>query len=65
MTIWQFVTRSMISTLLLSALLPLAAANATPATDSFWGHRIGLQVDVAYGENRPKFWISTYMATHR
>lgn len=51
MTIWQFVSRRMINALFLSALFPLAAANAAPATDTFWGHRIGLQVDVAYGEN--------------
>lgn len=51
MMIWQFVTRSMINALLLTTLLPLATTNAAPATDSFWGHRINLQVDVAYGEN--------------
>ena len=51
MTIRQFVNRSIIRTLLLSALLPLATANAAQTADGFWGHRIGLQVDVAYGEN--------------
>lgn len=51
MTIRQFVNRSIIRTLLLTALLPLATANAAQTTDGFWGHRIGLQVDVAYGEN--------------
>ena len=51
MTIRQFVNRSIIRTLLLTALLPLATANAAQTADGFWGHRIGLQVDVAYGEN--------------
>jgi acetyl esterase/lipase len=51
MTIRQFVYRSIIQTLLLTALLPLATANAAQTADGFWGHRIGLQVDVAYGEN--------------
>ena len=51
MTIRQFVNRSIIRTLVLTALLPLATANAAQTADGFWGHRIGLQVDVAYGEN--------------
>ena len=51
MTIRQFVNRSFIRTLLLTVLLPLATANAAQTADGFWGHRIGLQVDVAYGEN--------------
>ena len=51
MTIRQFVNLSIIRTLLLTALLPLATANAAQTADGFWGHRIGLQVDVAYGEN--------------
>ena len=51
MTIRQFVNRSIIRTLLLTALLPLATANAAQTADGFWGYRIGLQVDVAYGDN--------------
>ena len=61
MTIRQFVNRSIIRTLLLTALLPLATANAAQTADGFWGHRIGLR-SMSPTEGPPKFSTSTYMA---
>ena len=51
MKTWQSLSRRMLAILLSAAMLALAAANTAQAADDFWAHQIGVQVNVAYGED--------------